>query len=647
VEERWWRRIWDVRPGEGARTALMFTTILLLISAYTTTKAVRDAVFLTHFGLRELSYMMIGVAVAAGFVVSGFTRWTAHLPRNRLILGTNVLIALTLVLMALGLRAEWQWLAWGFYFWSAVFGLVLVAEFWLLANDLFHAREAKRLFPLIGAGAILGGVVGGALSGWLARPLGSANLLYVIAAQLLLAAATAHLAWLRRPPEAREKSLLPARAPRFAEGLGILRQNGYVRLIAAMMVCMTLCMTLVQWQYKGISKAYFGDRADDMTAFFGTLAALLNLASFVLQLVGTPRVLKRFGIGFGLRVLPIGFVVGSLLLMATAFLPIPPLAAAALAVLLSDGFRFSVDKASTELCYVPIPRAVKDQAKPFVDTVGDRFAGAVAGFLWLFLDWAFHVDRPGRIVWASVATLAIVGGWLLVIRRARRGYVEAYRRMLSPAPPESREVGRRATECVAALRAAAQAEPTARTRMLRTLSRIQRAEPGMRVPREAVAPLLVVEAHALERLALALRAEGVVPTSERTSGERPRALLARALHEKIDGAVERICRALALCYPRRDMMAAYRALRGAARAARAGALELLDNLLDDELRGDLLRALDRVALEGSMVPRIDRRESLRLLLQGDDRWLRVCADYTARAPVAESSLRIPMDEVRC
>src|SRR5262245_60850088 len=165
------------------------------------------------------------------------------------------------------------------YIWSSIFGLVLVAEFWLLANDLFNAREAKRLFPLIGAGAILGGVVGGAVPSWLARSIGSSNLLYIVAGQPVLASLTAPFARRRRPLEARAESSRPRRPPRFAEGLAQLRDNRYLRLIATMMVCMTVCMTMVQWQYKGISKAYFGERRDEMTAFFGTLAALLNVGS--------------------------------------------------------------------------------------------------------------------------------------------------------------------------------------------------------------------------------------------------------------------------------------------------------------------------------------------------------------------------------
>ena len=87
------KKIWDVRLGEGARIGLMFANVLLLISAYTITKSVRDAVFLTRFGLTELSYVMIGIAVAAGFVVSIFKRVTAGLRRNVVTLATNAVIA--------------------------------------------------------------------------------------------------------------------------------------------------------------------------------------------------------------------------------------------------------------------------------------------------------------------------------------------------------------------------------------------------------------------------------------------------------------------------------------------------------------------------------------------------------------------------
>jgi hypothetical protein len=561
----------------------MFCIILLVIAAYTTTKAVRDAVFLSKFGLTELSYMMIGIAVAAGFVVSTYKRLTAGVGRNVVSIATNSFVALTLVAMAIGLKHQVPFLSWALYFWSGVFGLVLVAEFWLLANDLFNAREAKRLFPIIGSGAILGGFLGGALSSWLARPLGSYNLLYLVAVELLVASLLSHLAWkLRRPEVHRELSEAPV--PRFSEGLATLRGNRYARLIALMLVCMTVCMTIVQWQYKGIAKLHFGSRRDDMTAFFGGLAAALNLASFALQLLGTPRLLKRWGVGVGLRVLPAGFTAGALTLMATAVLSIPMLGAAAAAVLLSDGLRFSVDKASTELLYLPIARAVKDQAKPFIDTFVDRASGALAGFLWLFLTWAFHVDRGDRIVFASCATLLVTVAWLAIIARARRAYVDAYRGMLgiSPTPAaatasapvseDPKQVHRRAR----AERVLQRLDGDARRRYkdLRGLARLVRSAPLGLSP-ETIAPHLAREIELVRTLVRACRD----------------AVLERRLAE----TVENVFALLVLAYPHADVRAAERALAGDSPAVRAGALELLDNLVVGELKPALLEVLDGVA----------------------------------------------------
>ncbi|MCU1276699.1 MAG: hypothetical protein JWM53_245 [bacterium] len=622
-------RIVDIRPGEGVRTALMFFTILLLIASYTTTKAVRDAVFLSKFGLTELSYMYIGIAVVAGVFVTAYKRLTSGLGRNIVALATNGFIALTLVAMAVGLQLHVKWISWGLYFWSGVFGLVLVAEFWLLANDLFDAREAKRLFPIIGGGAILGGLFGGAVPGWLAKPLGAGNLLYIVAVELIVSAFLSHLAWKRRRPEV-QREVSEAPQPKFAEGLAILRRNRYVRLIALMLLCMTVCYTIVQWQYKGIAKIHFGGRRDDMAAFFGLFAAALNLGTFVLQILGTPRLLRRWGVGFGLRVLPTGFGLGALALVATTILPLPMLGAAAVAMLLCDGFRFSVDKASMELLYLPIPRAVKDQAKPFIDTFVDRVAGALASFLWLFLTWAFHVDRPERIVWASAATLITAAVWLVVIQRAKNAYIAAYRKMLgateadaeAPRAAVNQRVHRRVLEELDKLGAD---DTIRRGKRLRGIARLTRRVSDLALPPEAIAGPLAREADAVHRLSLALQAEAATVAASTTKPP-----LVTVLHERRKSALERMFALLALSYPRADVRAAQSAILSDSPTVRAGALELLDNILRGPARSVVMDSLEPVVLPRRGMA-LCREETLAALLQLDDAPLRRDVVRAARA----------------
>ncbi|MDB4966833.1 MAG: hypothetical protein JWN44_2522 [Myxococcales bacterium] len=643
-------KIIDIRPGEGARTALMFFTILLLIASYTTTKAVRDAVFLSKFGLTELSYMMIGIALVAGVVVTAYKRLTSGMGRNVVALVTNGFVALTLVAMAVGLQAGVHWISWGLYFWSGVFGLVLVAEFWLLANDLFDAREAKRLFPIIGSGAILGGLFGGALSGWLAKPLGAGNLLYLVAIELVLSGVLSSLAWKRRRPEV-QREVTEAPVPKFAEGLAILRKNQYVRLIALMLLCMTVCYTIVQWQYKGIAKIHFGGRQDDMAAFFGLFAAALNFATFVLQILGTPRLLRRWGVGFGLRVLPSGFGVGAIVLVATTILPLPMLGAAAFAMFFCDGFRFSVDKASTELLYLPISRAVKDQAKPFIDTFVDRIAGALASFLWLFLTWAFHVDRPDRILYASIATLVTAIIWLAVIQRAKNAYIAAYRNMLGAAVPTDPAAlvtpsERLRARVLGELVKLGDDDTVRRGKRHRAIARITRRSADLGLDLETITEPLKREADQVTKLSLALQAE---TASMAASTTKPP--LVGVLHTRMRAAIGRMFHLLALVYPSADVRAAEAALVGESPTSRAGALELLDNVLRGPARTAVMESLEAVVLpRRGMAP--VRERTLAMLLELDDAPLRRDVAKTARAEglltaeLAELAARDPDPSVR-
>jgi hypothetical protein len=47
-----------------------------------------------------------------------------------------------------------------------IFGLLLISQFWTVANLVYDPRQAKRVFGFIGGGAPLGGIAGSALALW-------------------------------------------------------------------------------------------------------------------------------------------------------------------------------------------------------------------------------------------------------------------------------------------------------------------------------------------------------------------------------------------------------------------------------------------------------------------------------------------------
>ena len=76
----------------------------------------------------------------------------------------------------------------GFYLFGQIYGILLISQFWTLANIIFDPRQAKRLFGFIGGGASLGGIAGGGITSLLARTVGNANLMLVSAGVLALCA---------------------------------------------------------------------------------------------------------------------------------------------------------------------------------------------------------------------------------------------------------------------------------------------------------------------------------------------------------------------------------------------------------------------------------------------------------------------------
>ena len=51
-----------------------------------------------------------------------------------------------------------------FYFFGLILGILLISQFWTLANDIYDPRQAKRLFGFIGGGSSLGGMTGAGLT---------------------------------------------------------------------------------------------------------------------------------------------------------------------------------------------------------------------------------------------------------------------------------------------------------------------------------------------------------------------------------------------------------------------------------------------------------------------------------------------------
>jgi HEAT repeat protein len=91
--------------------------------------------------------------------------------------------------------------------------------------------------------------------------------------------------------------------------------------------------------------------------------------------------------------------------------------------------RYTVDKTTREILFLPLPADIKLKAKSFVDVTVDRMAKAAAALLLLLL------VKPWGLNWnwqqVSYASLCMVGLWIFMSLVARRGYLRAFRESIA------------------------------------------------------------------------------------------------------------------------------------------------------------------------------------------------------------------------
>ena len=154
----------DVRAGEVATALLLALNVFLLLSAYYVIKPVREALILAGGRRRGEDLRGRGPGAAAPRLVPlyGAARRPTP-PAAAAQRGDRVLRRLPGRLLSPGPGR----VAGGvpFFLWVGIFNLMIVAQFWSFANDLYTREQGERLFPIVAFGGSLGAVAGSVVAG--------------------------------------------------------------------------------------------------------------------------------------------------------------------------------------------------------------------------------------------------------------------------------------------------------------------------------------------------------------------------------------------------------------------------------------------------------------------------------------------------
>ncbi len=418
------RPIVDLREPELLTALMMFTYSFLAMTSYTTLKPVTRSKFISDLGADNLPLVQFAFGIVIGFIMQGYSWVVGRLPRRHALPLTQSGLVILLVVFWFLFKTNSDWVSAAFYFFGLILGILLISQFWTLANEVYDPRQAKRLFGFIGGGSSLGGVAGSSLA-LQAKAIGTTNLLLVSAAMLTFCLALVVAIIGRERPEIKG-SLTGGEDESVSgsEAIALLRNSRHLQTIALIIGFAAIGAAIIEQQLNMATAAVKGSgNTDTITSFLGEVQLYTSVIGFVVQVWLTSRIQRFLGIGFALLILPTSLGVTGALMLVNGALWVP-----ALARVIDTSLRYTVDKTTREILFLPLPNELKQQAKPFIDVTVDRFAKGIGALLVLVLikPWGLHLSWQ-QLSWAS---LIMTGLWMAAAVRARREYRAVFRRTL-------------------------------------------------------------------------------------------------------------------------------------------------------------------------------------------------------------------------
>jgi len=452
--DRFLRIFTEVRAGEGLTVLLLTVNVFLILSSYYFVKPVREALILTQSGAEVKSYLSAGQALLLLGVVPLYGALAARVDRRTLLNLVTLFFSACLVFFFFLQSATDLPLGIVFFLWVGIFNLMITAQFWSFANDVYTKEEGERLFPIVAFGASAGAVGGawaagriidgtladgicGSLPGNLCRliPIPSGVEGAMIAGAVVLASSLALTNWVeaRRPVrvEGRETEGSEEEPASEDEGgrLGgenayrLLLENRYLLLIGVLVLLLNWVNTTGEYILGRTVEAAAAAAAEEGTLastpeafvgeFFSDFFAVVNLAGFVIQLFLVSRIIKYVGVRWAIMALPI-LAMGAYSLLA--FYPV--LGVIRWAKTAENATDYSLNNTVRHALFLPTTREEKYKAKQAIDTVFWR-AGDVLSAALVFVGAELLGLATGSFALVNVG-LALV--WVVVAFRVGRRY---------------------------------------------------------------------------------------------------------------------------------------------------------------------------------------------------------------------------------
>lgn len=416
------RLITDVHEGEAISALLLTANVFLLLSAYYVLKPLREALILAkESGAEYKSYLSGAIALFLFVLVPAYGKLVDALPRIKLVIGVNLAFAAQLLLfyVAIAIPSLKENLGYFFYVWVGVFNVMVVAQFWGYANDLYEKEQGDRLFPMVAIGASVGAAIGSKGAKILINGLGEPTML-LVAAGLLVVCAALYFLVERREGHPSEK--VPAsragaegeKKPSKTGGFALVIGQRYLLLIALFALIYNwvnsngeymLSRVIQEEAAKAIQagKLAAKDKGSSIGAAYADFFFYVNVAGVLLQTFVVSRVVRWLK-------LPTAFLFMPALALTNGFLFAFVPFVAKIGKGAENAIDYSLNNTLKQMLWLVTSPEMKYKAKQVVDTFCVRIGDFCSAMSVLVAVDVLKFSVP-RFAWL---TIALSGLWLVL-----------------------------------------------------------------------------------------------------------------------------------------------------------------------------------------------------------------------------------------
>jgi AAA family ATP:ADP antiporter len=372
-----------IREGEG-KSALFFMLLFMCMGAgIAIGKGSADALFLKRYGVENLAYVYLGLAVLLALVATVYAAFVDRISAERflfLLFGIQLVALVASWLFMDVLRQSSIYPV--YYALYALSSELLVVHGGVYIGQNLNTLQSKRLAPLIFGGYQLGMMIGGLLLVSVIAGLGlnSAPLAWGVCVLLSFLL----LAWWHGkngvspfyfPPSKRKGSQIQHALDEVRQGFDFTRRTALLKNASFALVFMVITFYMLSYSAHVIYNQTFQSE-QELLGFFGVLVIATNIGAIVFQFFITNRVMAWMGVRRTKYIYPVTTV-----LSFVALLVHPGFLAALFASINRETIMPAFRTPVRQMFFNVLPEYMKGRARAIMIAVVMPFALFVCGLL--------------------------------------------------------------------------------------------------------------------------------------------------------------------------------------------------------------------------------------------------------------------------